>query len=340
MTPENCRSAAGPDRPRQGTPTRALVVGLGTTRPPRPARRSPPGRGGRHSPTREPAPNLVARLRPGHGRTAGYGIPGPPLNLPNPLGLATPLTRQVRFQSGQEFCRNPGPLIRRELEGFPEHAIGTPSHARILLYDWLDEQSGRAMGVRPPKHATLPTTLRWDAVQEVLSRCRSRRDRAIVALMAYGGLRRSELVALNIGDVDPGFGLRRVHGKGGQEATVLLPTPARAIVSDYLQADRPDAPASDPLFLVSYPTVAHRTIVKRMPSSRVWKLVHDLGERSGIKALHPHALRHACAVELRRRTRNLRAVQQHLRHCNIQSTTVYARLMPHELAEAVSAFDA
>jgi site-specific recombinase XerC len=68
--------------------------------------------------------------------------------------------------------------------------------------------------VRPPKRATLPTTLRWDAVQEVLSRSRSRRDRAIVALMAYGGLRRSEVVALNIGDVDPGFGLRRVHGKG------------------------------------------------------------------------------------------------------------------------------
>lgn len=54
---------------------------------------------------------------------------------------------------------------------------------------------------------------------------------------------------------------------------------------------------------------------------------------------HPHALRHACAVELLKRTKNLRAVQQHLRHRDIQSTTVYARLMPDGLAEAVSAFD-
>jgi len=68
--------------------------------------------------------------------------------------------------------------------------------------------------------------------------------------------------------------------------------------------------------------------------------VRDLGERSAIKGLHPHALRHACAVELLKRTKNLRAVQQHLRHRDIQSTTVYARLMPAELAEAVSAFAA
>jgi site-specific recombinase XerD len=57
------------------------------------------------------------------------------------------------------------------------------------------------------------------------------------------------------------------------------------------------------------------------------------------KALHPHALRHACAVELLRRTKNLRAVQQHLRHREIQITTVYATLMPDERSEAVSAFD-
>lgn len=194
--------------------------------------------------------------------------------------------------------------------------------------------------VRPPTRAKLPTTLRWDAVQELLDRCRTRRDRAIVALMAYGGLRRSEIVALDIADFGPGFGLRRVHGKGGQDAAVPLPTSARSIVSDYLRSDRPDAAMSEPLFLVTYPTFARRMIVKRMGDHRVWKLMHDLGERSGIKGLHPHALRHACAVELLKRTKNLRAVQQHLRHRDIQSTTVYARLMPAELAEAVSAFDA
>jgi len=193
--------------------------------------------------------------------------------------------------------------------------------------------------VRPPKRTTLPATLRWDAVQGLLDRCRTRRDRAIVALLAYGGLRRSEIVTLDIADFDPGLGLRRVHGKGGYDAAVPLPASARAIVSDYLRADRPDAAASEPLFLVGYSTVAGKVIVRRLSSRRVWTLVRDLGARSGIKGLHPHALRHACAVELLKRTKNLRAVQQHLRHRDIQSTTVYARLVPDELAEAVSALD-
>jgi site-specific recombinase XerD len=78
-----------------------------------------------------------------------------------------------------------------------------------------------------------------------------------------------------------------------------------------------------------------RLLLREVPT-----LVRDLGGRSGLKGLHPHALRHACAVELLKRTRNLRAVQQHLRHRDIPRLLVYARLMPDELAEAVSAFDA
>jgi site-specific recombinase XerC len=92
--------------------------------------------------------------------------------------------------------------------------------------------------VRPPKRATLPNTLRWEAVPELLDRCRTRRDRAILAPVAYGGLGRSEVVAVDIEDFDPGFGLRRVRGKGGQDAAVPLPKSARCIVSDY-QSDRP-----------------------------------------------------------------------------------------------------
>jgi site-specific recombinase XerD len=43
-----------------------------------------------------------------------------------------------------------------------------------------------------------------------------RREKALLALMAYGGLRRSEIAALNIGDFAPDLGLRKVHGKGGR----------------------------------------------------------------------------------------------------------------------------
>ena len=56
--------------------------------------------------------------------------------------------------------------------------------------------------------------------------------------------------------------------------------------------------------------------------------------------LHPHAFRHACGVELLKRSGgNLRAVQEHLRHADIQTTTIYTRLAPHDLQKVVNLFD-
>ena len=52
----------------------------------------------------------------------------------------------------------------------------------------------------------------------------------MLALMVYGGLRRAEVVRLNVGDYQPQFGLRRVLGKGGHETTVPLPEVARTIL--------------------------------------------------------------------------------------------------------------
>jgi site-specific recombinase XerD len=55
------------------------------------------------------------------------------------------------------------------------------------------------------------------------------RAKAIIALLAWGGLRRAEVAALDVRDFDPAFGLRRVHGKGGHEDAVALPDgPARS----------------------------------------------------------------------------------------------------------------
>ena len=77
-----------------------------------------------------------------------------------------------------------------------------------------------------------------------------------------------------------------------------------------------------------------------MSGQRVWELIKALGRRAGLPELHPHALRHAYGVELHRRTGgNLRLVQEHLRHADIQTTTVYTRVTQHELQQAVSVFD-
>jgi site-specific recombinase XerD len=77
-----------------------------------------------------------------------------------------------------------------------------------------------------------------------------------------------------------------------------------------------------------------------MRDHRVFKLVKALGKQAGLAQLHPHAFRHACGVEFLRRTRgNLRAVQEHLRHSDTQTTTLYTRLTQEELQKVVGVFD-
>jgi hypothetical protein len=57
-----------------------------------------------------------------------------------------------------------------------------------------------------------------------------------------------------------------------------------------------------------------------MSGQRVWKIIKDLGKRIGVDTIHPHAFRHACGVELLKRSGgNLRAVQERLRHADIQT---------------------
>jgi len=70
-----------------------------------------------------------------------------------------------------------------------------------------------------------------------------------------------------------------------------------------------------------------------MSGQRVWELIKALGRRAGLPELHH-------GVELHRRTGgNLRLVQEHLRHADIQTTTVYTRVTQQELQQAVSVFD-
>ena len=62
--------------------------------------------------------------------------------------------------------------------------------------------------------------------------------------------RRGEVAALDVGDVAPEFGSRRVKAKGGHEVPVVLPAPARAILREYLATERAGAPATTSLFVV------------------------------------------------------------------------------------------
>lgn len=177
-------------------------------------------------------------------------------------------------------------------------------------------------------------------MERLLEQCTDPREKALLALMCYGGLRRSEIVALDVGDVAPGLGLRRVQSKGGTEVAVPLPAVAQKILGDYMAMVRMKAAAIEPLFVSRFKTKSGRVVEGRLKSHRVWKITKAIGVRVGVPELHPHTFRHSCGVELLRRSNgNPRAVQEHLRHADIQTTTVYTRLTQSDLQKVISAFD-
>lgn len=77
-----------------------------------------------------------------------------------------------------------------------------------------------------------------------------------------------------------------------------------------------------------------------MKGHRVWKITKAMGKRAGVPEIHPHAFRLSSGVQLFRLSGgNLRAVQEHIRHADIQTTTVYTRLTQSDLQKVISEFD-
>jgi site-specific recombinase XerD len=116
--------------------------------------------------------------------------------------------------------------------------------------------------------------------------------------MCFGGLRRSEIVALHVGDIAPGLGLRRVQGKGGTESAVPLPVVAQNILASYIATVRANAKASDPLFVSRSKAKDGQLTEARMKGPRVWKITKAFGQRAGIPEIHPHAFRHSSGVQV------------------------------------------
>jgi integrase/recombinase XerC len=168
-----------------------------------------------------------------------------------------------------------------------------------------------------------------------------RRDRAILEMFYASGLRLSELVALDLDDVDLSGRLVRVHGKGGRERIVPFNRSAATAVRRYLrdretlvrQAPTPRAAArsarrarvrSNPLFL----NYRGGRLSTRSVDRLVRRYVAACSARLGIS---PHALRHSFATHLLEGGADLRAIQELLGHARLSTTQRYTHVNAAQL---------
>jgi integrase len=181
--------------------------------------------------------------------------------------------------------------------------------------------------IRVPQ--TLPRPLDSEEVTRFVGSLRTQRDKAMVLLMLFGGLRKSEVLGLTLKDVD--FGQRTVlitDGKGGHQRVVAVSETALKALLQYLNGERP--PSSSPrLFLVL------KGPRKGQPlSARGLDMVIEYHrEQAGTLGVQCHRLRHTCLTRLRQAGMSLEALQAQAGHKSMTSTGIYLHLCPRELRE-------
>ena len=187
----------------------------------------------------------------------------------------------------------------------------------------------------PRRAKKLPQVLNYAEVQKLLAapsgdKPAALRDRALLEVMYACGLRASETIGLELGDVDLHEGFLRARGKGNKERLVPLGRKAIAAISAYLRSGRPKL-------------IGERHEVKLFvnfrggPLSRqgLYKIVQRNARAAGLAGqLSPHTLRHSFATHLLAGGCDLRAVQEMLGHADIATTQMYTHLSGEHLKDA------
>jgi integrase/recombinase XerC len=238
-------------------------------------------------------------------------------------------TQHVRSFAAQCHRRGLGPRsIQRRLSA-------VRSLCRFLIREG-ELASDPAADVQAPKAARrLPTTLDADAMARLLEfRADDRlgmRDKAIMELFYSSGLRLSELLGLDLGDVDLRDRTVRVLGKGSKTRIVPVGSHAVAALSRWL-AER------TALAAVDEPAVFVGVNGRRLGPRIVQRRIADWARRRGLpEHVHPHMFRHSFASHLLESSQDLRAVQELLGHANIGTTQVYTHLDFQHLARIYDA---
>ncbi len=234
-------------------------------------------------------------------------------------------------------------VIRGFLASLAEQSYSPATMARKIatlrsFYKWAHRRnlvSSNPMGViRTPRQAKrLPKAISVEQVEQLLSAPSDRdalglRDRAMLETLYSTGIRVSELVGLDLGDLDLDQGALLVRGKGKKERLVPLGSHARAAIEAYINAAKSDPRYSQawkdadgrvPLFLNKHGGRLSSRSVRR----KLDKYLREVGLDPSIS---PHTLRHSFATHLLENGADLRSVQELLGHQSLSTTQVYTHI--------------
>jgi integrase/recombinase XerC len=227
---------------------------------------------------------------------------------------------------------------------------GLRTFVKYLRREEIIDHDPTAMAIAPKRDQTIPTHLSEPEIERLIETPDTgdplgRRDRAILELFYASGLRLSELVAIDLEDLNLSERMVRVMGKGGKERLVpfnqstlaaikawmkdraaIVMTRASARVAPKRRAVAANAAKADPLFVNYRGTRLTGRSVDRL----LRRYVAHCSTRMGIS---PHALRHSFATHLLQRGADLRAIQELLGHARLSTTQRYTHVNAAQLID-------
>jgi integrase/recombinase XerC len=217
-------------------------------------------------------------------------------------------------------------------EGFARVSISRKLSAirsfyRYLLREELVATSPIADTSSPKLDKRLPKFLTPEEAVRLLeapdsSTALGQRDRALMELLYASGLRVSELVSLDLEQINLDTNEIRVWGKGAKERMVLMGKPAAAALASYLSQGRPRLLGKKK----SYALFLNRD-GGRLTERSIQRILRKYTRVAGIKKrVHPHLLRHTFATHLLDGGADLRVVQELLGHASLVSTQIYTHV--------------
>ncbi|TLF73312.1 site-specific tyrosine recombinase XerD [Nocardia cyriacigeorgica] len=235
--------------------------------------------------------------------------------------------------------------------GHPPLAAGSVARALIAVRGLHRFATAEGMtstdvahAVKPPAPGRrLPKALPYDEVLKLLEAAggdcgtsgdgvaRGLRDRALLELLYSTGARISEMVGLDVDDLDMPERAVVLRGKGGKQRIVPIGRPALSAVDAYLVRGRPVLAArgrgnAGALFL--------NARGGRLSRQSAWQVLQSAAERSGIGAsVSPHTLRHSFATHLLDGGADVRVVQELLGHASVTTTQIYTLVTVKTLRE-------
>lgn len=154
------------------------------------------------------------------------------------------------------------------------------------------------------------------------------RDKAMLELLYATGIRVTELISLDITDVNTAAGVVKCTGKDRERFIPLYPAAVKAL-SEYIEFIRPQM-----LALPSEPALFVNVSGERMSRQGFWKIIKSYQQKANIdKTITPHTLRHSFAAHLLENGADLKSIQEMLGHADISSTQIYSQLVKKQLKD-------